>query len=57
VSSHRYICCSHSDENEDIHDIHGEIVPYSESKLAIEQMVMKETFSRYRIAIVILYVG
>ncbi|AQK46769.1 Protein KAKU4 [Zea mays] len=33
-------------ENEDIHDIHGEIVPYSESKLAIEQMVMKETFSR-----------
>ncbi|XP_062226978.1 protein KAKU4-like isoform X2 [Phragmites australis] len=35
-----------SDENEDIHDNRGAIVPYSESKLAIEQMVMKETFSR-----------
>ncbi|XP_062184327.1 protein KAKU4 isoform X2 [Phragmites australis] len=35
-----------SDENEDIHDNRGAIVRYSESKLAIEQMVMKETFSR-----------
>jgi hypothetical protein len=35
-----------SDENEDIPDTHGAIVPYSESKLAIEQMVMKETFTR-----------
>ncbi|XP_002447248.1 protein KAKU4 [Sorghum bicolor] len=33
-------------ENEDIHDTQGAIVPFSESKLAIEQMVMKETFSR-----------
>ena len=52
--SHHYICCPHSDENEDIHDTHGAIVPFSESKLAIEQMVMKETFSRYCIAIVLL---
>ncbi|KAL6844099.1 hypothetical protein ACP4OV_025772 [Aristida adscensionis] len=35
-----------SDENEDVHDTHGAIVPYNESKFAIEQMVMKETFSR-----------
>ncbi|CAO2036832.1 unnamed protein product [Urochloa humidicola] len=35
-----------SDENEDALDAHGAIVPYSESKLAIEQMVMKETFTR-----------
>ncbi|TKW23987.1 hypothetical protein SEVIR_3G023100v4 [Setaria viridis] len=35
-----------SDENEDVPDTHGAIVPYSESKLAIEQMVMKETFTR-----------
>ncbi|CAN6236502.1 unnamed protein product [Urochloa humidicola] len=35
-----------SDENEDVLDAHGAIVPYSESKLAIEQMVMKETFTR-----------
>ncbi|TVU16407.1 hypothetical protein EJB05_39967 [Eragrostis curvula] len=35
-----------SDENEDVCDTHGAIVPYSESKVAIEQMVMKEKFSR-----------
>ncbi|KAL6651545.1 hypothetical protein ACP70R_010470 [Stipagrostis hirtigluma subsp. patula] len=35
-----------SGENVDVHDTHGAIVPYSESKIAIEQMVMKETFSR-----------
>ncbi|CAN6269563.1 unnamed protein product [Urochloa humidicola] len=35
-----------SDENEDALDAHGAIVPCSESKLAIEQMVMKETFTR-----------
>ncbi|CAL5029571.1 unnamed protein product [Urochloa decumbens] len=35
-----------SDENEDVLHAHGAIVPYSESKLAIEQMVMKETFTR-----------
>ncbi|CAL5014430.1 unnamed protein product [Urochloa decumbens] len=35
-----------SDENEDVLDAQGAIVPYSESKLAIEQMVMKETFTR-----------
>ncbi|XP_039774340.1 uncharacterized protein LOC120642030 isoform X2 [Panicum virgatum] len=35
-----------SDENEDVPDTHGAIVPYNESKLAIEQMVMKETFTR-----------
>ena len=40
------MCCPHSDENEDVPDTHGAIVPYSESKLAIEQMVMKETFTR-----------
>lgn len=41
-----YTCCPHSDQNEDIHDTHGALVPYSESKLAIEEMVTKETFSR-----------
>ncbi|KAF7018928.1 hypothetical protein CFC21_032163 [Triticum aestivum] len=35
-----------SDGNEDTRNTHGTIVPYSESKLAIEEMVMKETFSR-----------
>ncbi|VAH52952.1 unnamed protein product [Triticum turgidum subsp. durum] len=35
-----------SDGNEDTRDTHGKIVPYSESKLAIEEMVLKETFSR-----------
>ncbi|KAM3390484.1 hypothetical protein ACQJBY_012209 [Aegilops geniculata] len=35
-----------SDGNEDTHDNHGTIISYSESKLAIEEMVMKETFSR-----------
>ncbi|GJN26184.1 hypothetical protein PR202_gb14095 [Eleusine coracana subsp. coracana] len=35
-----------SNENEDFHDTYGAIVPYSDSKLAIEQMVMKEKFSR-----------
>ncbi|KAM0838972.1 hypothetical protein ACQ4PT_060609 [Festuca glaucescens] len=34
------------DGNEDTHNSNGAIVPYSESKLAIEQMVMKESFSR-----------
>ncbi|KAL5674831.1 hypothetical protein ACJX0J_010962, partial [Zea mays] len=33
-------------EHEATHDTHGAIVPYSEPKLTIEQMVMKETFSR-----------
>ncbi|GJN01492.1 hypothetical protein PR202_ga18763 [Eleusine coracana subsp. coracana] len=37
---------SYADENEDVHDTYGAIVPYSDSKLAIEQMVMKEKFSR-----------
>ncbi|KQJ85075.1 uncharacterized protein LOC100846879 isoform X2 [Brachypodium distachyon] len=32
--------------NEDARDSHRAIVPYSESKIAIEEMVMKETFSR-----------
>ena len=40
------MCCPQSDENEDVPDTHGAIVPYNESKLAIEQMVMKETFTR-----------
>ncbi|KAJ1273252.1 hypothetical protein BS78_06G265200 [Paspalum vaginatum] len=35
-----------SHQNEDNHGTYGAIVPYSESKLAIKQMVMKETFSR-----------
>jgi hypothetical protein len=35
-----------TDEHEATHDTHGAIVPYSEPKLTIEQMVMKETFSR-----------
>ncbi|VAH37651.1 hypothetical protein VPH35_023978 [Triticum aestivum] len=35
-----------SDGNEDAHDNHGTIVSYRKSKLAIEEMVMKETFSR-----------
>ncbi|KAF8660278.1 hypothetical protein HU200_057845 [Digitaria exilis] len=39
-------CFSQSDENEDVPDTYGALVPYSESKLAIEQMVMKETFTR-----------
>nr|AIN39834.1 hypothetical protein [Zoysia matrella] len=33
-------------ENEDVHNNIGAIVPYSESKLAIKEMVMKENFSR-----------
>ncbi|KAF8762758.1 hypothetical protein HU200_009064 [Digitaria exilis] len=41
-----YLCLSQSDENEDVPDTYGALVPYSESKLAIEQMVMKETFTR-----------
>ncbi|NP_001130762.1 uncharacterized LOC100191866 [Zea mays] len=36
----------HLNEHEATHDTHGAIVPYSEPKLTIEQMVMKETFSR-----------
>nr|CAB3488525.1 unnamed protein product [Digitaria exilis] len=36
-----------SDENEDVPDTYGALVPYSESKLAIEQMVMKETFTSF----------
>ncbi|XP_044968178.1 uncharacterized protein LOC123428078 [Hordeum vulgare subsp. vulgare] len=35
-----------SDGNEDTHDTHETLIPFSESKLAIEEMVMKETFSR-----------
>ncbi|XP_047062754.1 uncharacterized protein LOC124670294 isoform X3 [Lolium rigidum] len=34
------------DGNEDTHNSNGAVAPYSESKLAIEQMVMKESFSR-----------
>uniref|UniRef100_R7W0P6 Uncharacterized protein n=1 Tax=Aegilops tauschii TaxID=37682 RepID=R7W0P6_AEGTA len=44
-----YKCVNSStcaDGNEDTRNTHGTIVPYSESKLAIEEMVMKETFSR-----------
>ncbi|KAI4964562.1 hypothetical protein ZWY2020_005503 [Hordeum vulgare] len=35
-----------ADGNEDTHDTHETLIPFSESKLAIEEMVMKETFSR-----------
>ncbi|EEC78164.1 hypothetical protein OsI_17732 [Oryza sativa Indica Group] len=34
------------DEEDETEDNHGAIVSYNESKLAIEEMVMKETFSR-----------
>lgn len=55
------LCCPHSDElflgwfmsalicntcADETEDNHGAIVSYNESKLAIEEMVMKETFSR-----------